>query len=69
MVVGESPYQVGWGGTPVPVVADEGFGPLDAPVRRVAGECVPLRSPTPPQERVISGVGRVMRTVRDRIAY
>ncbi|WP_413759811.1 alpha-ketoacid dehydrogenase subunit beta [Streptomyces sp. MMBL 11-3] len=42
VTVEENPYQGGWGGTLVSIVADEGFGLLDAPVRRVAAACVPL---------------------------
>ena len=42
VVVEENPYQGGWGGTVVSIVADEGFELLDAPIRRVAAECVPL---------------------------
>ncbi|WP_327748027.1 hypothetical protein [Streptomyces europaeiscabiei] len=42
---------------------------MDTPVRRVAGECVPLSCARAPEERVVVGVGRVTRTVRDRVAY
>src|SRR5216683_478333 len=42
VVVEENPYQGGWGGTVVSIVADEGFELLDAPIRRVAAACVPL---------------------------
>ena len=42
LVVEENPYQGGWGATVASVVADEGFELLDAPVRRVAGNNVPL---------------------------
>ncbi|WP_226967152.1 alpha-ketoacid dehydrogenase subunit beta [Streptomyces phaeolivaceus] len=47
VTVEENPYQGGWGATLVSVVADEGFGLLDAPVRRVAGSACRCRSPTP----------------------
>ena len=42
VVVEENPYQGGWGGTVVSIVADEGFELLDAPIRRVAAASVPL---------------------------
>ncbi|MER6159211.1 alpha-ketoacid dehydrogenase subunit beta [Streptomyces sp. NPDC001868] len=69
VTVEENPYQGGWGATLVSVVADEGFGLLDAPIRRVAGECVPLPFADTLEERVVPTVGRVMRTVRDLTAY
>ncbi|MBE4739597.1 MULTISPECIES: alpha-ketoacid dehydrogenase subunit beta [Streptomyces] len=69
VTVEENPYQGGWGGTLVSIVADEGFGLLDAPVRRVAGECVPLPCADTLEQRVVPTVGRVMGTVRDLTAY
>ncbi|MDQ0936745.1 pyruvate/2-oxoglutarate/acetoin dehydrogenase E1 component [Streptomyces turgidiscabies] len=46
-IVEENPYQGGWGATLASVVADEGFGLLDAPVRRVwRGSACRCRSPT-----------------------
>ena len=42
VIVEENPYQGGWGGTVASIVAEEGFYDLDAPIRRVAGACVPL---------------------------
>src|SRR6185437_16004897 len=42
VIVEENPYQGGWGGTVVSLVADEGFESLDAPIRRIASGCVPL---------------------------
>ena len=42
VIVEENPYQGGWGATVASIVADEGFELLDAPIRRVASECVPL---------------------------
>ncbi len=41
VMVEENPYQGGWGATVASIVADEGFELLDAPIRRVASECVP----------------------------
>jgi pyruvate dehydrogenase E1 component beta subunit len=69
VTVEENPYQGGWGATVVSVVADEGFGLLDAPVRRVAGECVPLPFADVLEERVIPTVDKVVATVRDLTAY
>ncbi|MDQ0597401.1 pyruvate/2-oxoglutarate/acetoin dehydrogenase E1 component [Streptomyces canus] len=69
VTVEENPYQGGWGATVVSVVADEGFGLLDAPVRRVAGECVPLPFADALEERVIPTVDKVVATVRDLTAY
>ncbi|WP_449350459.1 alpha-ketoacid dehydrogenase subunit beta [Streptomyces shaanxiensis] len=69
VVVEENPYQGGWGATVVSVVADEGFGLLDAPVRRVAGECVPLPFADVLEEQVIPTVDKVMAAVRSLAAY
>jgi pyruvate dehydrogenase E1 component beta subunit len=64
VVVEENPYQGGWGGTVVSVVVDEGFETLDAPVRRVAAECVPLPFADALEEAVIPTVERVVDTAR-----
>ena len=69
VTVEENPYQGGWGGTLVSIVADEGFGLLDAPVGRVAGECVPLPFADALEERVIPTVDKVVATVRRLAAY
>ncbi|MFG2742031.1 alpha-ketoacid dehydrogenase subunit beta [Streptomyces chartreusis] len=69
VTVEENPYQGGWGATLVSVVADEGFALLDAPVRRVAGECVPLPFADALEERVIPTVDKVVATVRGLAAY
>lgn len=69
VTVEENPYQGGWGATVVSVVADEGFGLLDAPVRRVAGECVPLPFADALEERVIPTVDKVVTAVRTLCAY
>ena len=42
VIVEENPYQGGWGATVASLVADEGFELLDAPIKRVAAENVPL---------------------------
>lgn len=69
VTVEENPYQGGWGATLVSVVADEGFGLLDAPVRRVAGECVPLPFADALEEEVIPTVEKLVAAVRDLAAY
>ncbi|WP_086564036.1 alpha-ketoacid dehydrogenase subunit beta [Streptomyces africanus] len=69
VTVEENPYQGGWGGTVVSIVADEGFGLLDAPVRRVAGECVPLPFADALEEQVIPTAGKVVTAVRALAAY
>lgn len=69
VTVEENPYQGGWGGTLVSIVADEGFGLLDAPVRRVAGECVPLPFADALEQQVIPTVDKVVTEVRRLAAY
>jgi pyruvate dehydrogenase E1 component beta subunit len=69
VTVEENPYQGGWGATVVSVVADEGFGLLDAPVRRVAGECVPLPFADALEAQVIPTVDKVVTEVRRLAAY
>ena len=69
VTVEENPYQGGWGATLVSVVADEGFGLLDAPVRRVAGECVPLPFADALEEQVIPTVDKVVAAVRNLATY
>lgn len=69
VTVEENPYQGGWGATVVSIVADEGFGLLDAPVRRVAGECVPLPFADALEEQVIPTVDKVVTAVRQLAAY
>ena len=46
------------------IVADEGFELLDAPVRRVAGACVPLPFADALEQRVIPTVDKVVEAVR-----
>ncbi|WP_435282695.1 alpha-ketoacid dehydrogenase subunit beta [Streptomyces koelreuteriae] len=69
VTVEENPYQGGWGATVVSVVADEGFGLLDAPVRRVTGECVPLPFADALEEQVVPTVDKVVTAVRRLAAY
>ncbi|HEX7743893.1 MAG TPA: alpha-ketoacid dehydrogenase subunit beta [Micromonosporaceae bacterium] len=69
VVVEENPYQGGWGGTVVSVVADEGFQLLDAPVKRVAGANVPLPFADALEEQFIPTVDKVIATVSALAAY
>lgn len=69
VTVEENPYQGGWGATVVSVVADEGFDLLDAPVRRIAGECVPLPFADVLEEQVIPTTEKVVAAVRGLAAY
>lgn len=69
VVVEENPYQGGWGGTVVSVVADEGFELLDAPVKRVAGANVPLPFADALEDQVIPTVDKVADAVRSLATY
>jgi pyruvate dehydrogenase E1 component beta subunit len=69
LVVEENPYQGGWGGTVVSIVADEGFETLDAPIRRVAAECVPLPFADALEDQVIPTVAKVTEAVRAVTSY
>ena len=69
VIVEENPYQGGWGGTVASILADEGFELLDAPVRRVAAECVPLPFADALEDIVIPTVDKVVEAVRQPMAY
>jgi pyruvate dehydrogenase E1 component beta subunit len=69
LVVEENPYQGGWGATVASVVADEGFESLDAPVRRLAGDNVPLPFADALEQRVIPTVDKVVAAVRRLVSY
>ena len=60
LIVEENPYQGGWGGTVASIVADEGFESLDAPIRRVAAECVPLPFADALEDEVIPTTAKVI---------
>ena len=64
VIVEENPYQGGWGGTLVSIVAEEGFYDLDAPIARVAGECVPLPFAANLEDVVVPSADRLADTVR-----
>jgi acetoin:2,6-dichlorophenolindophenol oxidoreductase subunit beta len=69
LIVEENPYQGGWGGTVASVVADEGFETLDAPIRRLAAECVPLPFADELEEQVIPTTSKVVAALRRLLAY
>jgi pyruvate dehydrogenase E1 component beta subunit len=69
LVVEENPYQGGWGAPLASVVADEGFELLDAPVRRVAGDNVPLPFADALEQQVIPTVDKVVSAVRRLVSY
>jgi pyruvate dehydrogenase E1 component beta subunit len=69
MTVEENPYQGGWGGTVAGIVADEGFELLDAPIRRIAAQCVPLPFADKLEDEVIPTVARVADEVRRLASY
>jgi pyruvate dehydrogenase E1 component beta subunit len=69
IIVEESPYQGGWGGTVASIVADEGFEALDAPIRRIASACVPLPFADALEDVVIPTVDKVVEAVRKLAAY
>ena len=68
VIVEENPYQGGWGGTLASIVAEEGFYDLDAPIRRIASECVPLPFAAKLEDVVIPSVDRVADVVRKTVA-
>jgi acetoin:2,6-dichlorophenolindophenol oxidoreductase subunit beta len=69
ILVEENPYQGGWGATVASIVADEGFELLDAPIRRVAAECVPLPFADALENEVIPTVEKVVEAVRRLAAF
>jgi acetoin:2,6-dichlorophenolindophenol oxidoreductase subunit beta len=69
IVVEENPYQGGWGGTVVSIIAEEGFELLDAPIKRVAAECVPLPFADALEDQVIPTVDKVVDAIRKTAAY
>jgi pyruvate dehydrogenase E1 component beta subunit len=69
LVVEENPYQGGWGATVAAIVADEGYEMLDAPVRRLAAECVPLPFADALEDQVIPTVDKLVTAIRRLAAY
>ncbi len=69
LTVEENPYQGGWGGTVVSIIAEEGFELLDAPVKRVAAQCVPLPFANSLEEQVIPTAAKVVTAARTLLDY
>ena len=69
VIVEENPYQGGWGATLASLVADEGFELLDAPIRRVAAENVPLPFADALEDAVLPTADKVATAVRKLAAY
>jgi len=69
IIVEENPYQGGWGGTVASIVADEGFEALDAPIRRVAAECVPLPFADALEQEVVPTTEKVLAAIRSLASY
>jgi acetoin:2,6-dichlorophenolindophenol oxidoreductase subunit beta len=69
LIVEENPYQGGWGGTVASIIADEGFESLDAPIRRVAAECVPLPFADALEDEVIPTTEKVTAALRRLLDY
>jgi pyruvate dehydrogenase E1 component beta subunit len=69
LIVEENPYQGGWGATLASLVADEGFELLDAPIRRLAGDNVPLPFADSLEQQVIPTVDKVVAAVRRLVSY
>jgi pyruvate dehydrogenase E1 component beta subunit len=67
VIVEENPYQGGWGGTVASIVAEEGFYDLDAPIRRVAGACVPLPFAANLEQAVVPTADRLAEVVRQTL--
>ena len=69
VTVEENPYQGGWGGTVVSIVADEGFELLDAPIKRVAAASVPLPFADALEEQVIPTVDKLVTATKQSLGY
>jgi acetoin:2,6-dichlorophenolindophenol oxidoreductase subunit beta len=69
LIVEENPYQGGWGGTIASIAADEGFELLDAPIRRIAAECVPLPFADALEDEVIPTAAKVTTAIRALLDY
>jgi acetoin:2,6-dichlorophenolindophenol oxidoreductase subunit beta len=69
VIAEENPYQGGWGATVASLVADEGFELLDAPIRRVAAENVPLPFADSLEEVVMPTADKIAAAVRSLTNY
>jgi acetoin:2,6-dichlorophenolindophenol oxidoreductase subunit beta len=68
LVVEENPWPGGWGATLVAVVADEAFGDLRAPTKRVAAPYVPIPAGTALEAGYLPDVGTVAATARSMVS-
>jgi acetoin:2,6-dichlorophenolindophenol oxidoreductase subunit beta len=64
VVVEETPRPLGWGAELVSIVAEEAFDLLDAPVRRVTTEPIPLPAAPALEELARPSVARIVKTVK-----
>jgi acetoin:2,6-dichlorophenolindophenol oxidoreductase subunit beta len=69
LIVEENPYQGGWGATIASIVADEGFETLDAPIRRLAAQCVPLPFADTLEHQVIPTTPKITAAIRALLDY
>jgi acetoin:2,6-dichlorophenolindophenol oxidoreductase subunit beta len=69
LIVEENPYQGGWGATIAAIAADEGFQHLDAPIRRLAAECVPLPFADTLEDQVIPTTTKITTAIRNLLNY
>jgi acetoin:2,6-dichlorophenolindophenol oxidoreductase subunit beta len=69
LIVEENPYQGGWGATIAAIAADEGFQHLDAPIRRLAAECVPLPFADTLEDQVIPTTTKLTTAIRNLLNY
>jgi acetoin:2,6-dichlorophenolindophenol oxidoreductase subunit beta len=69
VIAEENPYQGGWGATVAALVADVGFELLDAPIRRVAAENVPLPFADSLEEVVMPTTDKIIAAVRSVTDY
>lgn len=69
VIVEENPYQGGWGGTVASIVAEEGFHSLDAPITRVAAECVPIPFNRSLEQQALPTLERLLAALRHVSKY
>ena len=69
LIVEENPYQGGWGATIASIAADEAFELLDAPIRRIAAECVPLPFADALENQVIPTTPKITTAIRALLNY
>jgi pyruvate dehydrogenase E1 component beta subunit len=64
IIIEENPRPCGWGAELASILVDEAFGALDAPIRRVATEPVPLPAAPNLEDLARPSVERTVRAVR-----